>query len=237
MPAARGRWRKGTDRRDYLPLTDDVIRGHLSGKAEIGLYPLLDGDRCWWLAADFDGRTAMLDALAYLKAARAAGIHVGLEVSRSGLGAHAWLFFTAPVAAITARAIGSGLLREAISIRGHMSLASYDRLFPSQDVLPATGSVGNLIAAPLHRRHRDHGATLFLDTASMEPFKDQWAFLSSVPRISPKEANRLARGLGTYPVGAQVTRLNTPRRRRPFRRRHRSSTFGWAPASPSTDPT
>jgi hypothetical protein len=210
MPAVRGRWRKGADRRDYLPLTDDVIRGHLSGKAEIGLYPLLDGDRCWWLAADFDGRTAMLDALAYLKAGRAAGIAVGLEVSRSGLGAHAWLFFTAPVAAMTARAIGSGLLREAISIRGHMSLGSYDRLFPSQDVLPATGSVGNLIAAPLHRRHRDHGATIFLDTASMEPFEDQWAFLSSVPRISPKEADRLARRLGTITVGAQVTRLNTP---------------------------
>jgi hypothetical protein len=42
-----------------------------------------NGDRCWWLAADFDGRTAMLDALAYLKAARAAGVPAGLEVSPS----------------------------------------------------------------------------------------------------------------------------------------------------------
>jgi superfamily II DNA or RNA helicase len=210
MPAVRGRWRKGADRRDYLPLTDDVVRRHLTGEQEIGLYPLLDGDRCWWLAADFDGRTAMLDALAYVKAGRAAGASIGLEVSRSGVGAHAWLFFTAPIAATTARQIGTGLLREAMSMRGHMSLGSYDRLFPSQDVLPATGSIGNLIAAPLQRRHRDHGATVYLDTASMEPHADQWAFLSSLPRVTPREADRLARSVGSIALGAQVTRLNLP---------------------------
>jgi hypothetical protein len=74
MPAVRGGWRKGIPAadREYLPLTDEIITAHLSGDLEIGLYPLLDGDRCWWLAADFDGPAAMLDALAYLKAARAA---------------------------------------------------------------------------------------------------------------------------------------------------------------------
>src|ERR671917_349082 len=80
------------------------------------------------------GSAAMLDALAYLKAARATGAPAALEVSRSGLGAHVWQFFTAPVPAATARQVGSGLLREAIAVRGRMDLASYDRLFPSQDV-------------------------------------------------------------------------------------------------------
>lgn len=89
-PAVRGGWRKGADRREYLPLTDDVVKRYLSGDLEIGLYPLLDGDRCWWLAADFDGRTAMVDALAYLKAARTAGAPAALEVSHSGTGAHVW---------------------------------------------------------------------------------------------------------------------------------------------------
>jgi superfamily II DNA or RNA helicase len=210
MPAVRGGWRRGADRRDYLPLTDDVVKRHLSGDLAIGLYPLLDGDQCWWLAADFDGRPAMLDALAYLKAARAAGVPAGLEVSRSGTGAHAWIFFAAPVPAATARQIGTGLLREAISIRGHMSLASYDRLFPSQDVLPATGSIGNLIAAPLQRRRRDHGATVFLDVGTLEPHEDQWAYLSSLPRLSLREANRLAGRLGTVAVGAAVTKLAAP---------------------------
>ncbi|MHB1475815.1 MAG: TOTE conflict system archaeo-eukaryotic primase domain-containing protein, partial [Dermatophilaceae bacterium] len=155
MPAVRGGWRKGVaaSSREYLPLTADILESHLSGDIDVGLYPLLDGDRCWWLAADFDGSAAMLDALSYLKAARAVGAPVALEVSRSGQGAHAWLFFTAPVPAATARQVGTGLLREAIALRGRMDLSSYDRLFPSQDVLP-TGGVGNLIAAPLQGRCR-----------------------------------------------------------------------------------
>jgi hypothetical protein len=116
-PAVRGGWRKGVPaaEREYLPLAEGVITAHLSGELELGLYPLLDGDRCCWLAADFDGATALLDALAYLKAARAAGASAALEVSRSGLGAHVWLFFTAPVSAATARQVGGGLLREAVS--------------------------------------------------------------------------------------------------------------------------
>ena len=116
----------------------------------------------------------MLDALAYLKAARAAGAPAALEVSRSGLGAHVWLFFTAPVPAVTARQVGSGLLREAIAVRGRMDLSSYDRLFPSQDVVQA-GGLGNLIAAPLQGRARRRGATVFLDLATLEPHEDQWA--------------------------------------------------------------
>lgn len=164
LPTVRGGWRKGVPHRDrdYLPLTAEVITAHLSGQVHLGLYPLLDGDRCCWLAADFDGPAALLDALAYLKAARAASVPAALEVSRSGLGAHVWIFFTAPVAAETARRLGSGLLREAMALRGRMGLAGYDRLFPSQDVLPV-GGVGNLIAAPLQGRSRRDGATVFLE--------------------------------------------------------------------------
>jgi hypothetical protein len=137
-PAVRGGWRKGVrhEDRDYLPLTAEVITAHLSGELHLGLYPLLNGDRCWWLAADFDGQTAMLDALAYVKAARAVRVPAGLEVSRSGVGAHAWVFFAAPTPAEAARRLGTGLLREAMSLRGRMDLASYDRLFPSQDTAP-----------------------------------------------------------------------------------------------------
>ena len=207
-PAVRGGWRKGIPAadREYLPLTEEVLTAHLSGDAAIGLYPLLDGDRCWWLAADFDGPAAMLDALAYLKAARAAGAPAALEVSRSGMGAHAWLFFAAPVPAATARQAGTGLLREAIALRGQMDLSSYDRLFPSQDVL-ATGGLGNLIAAPLQGRCRRRGATVFLDLATLEPHEDQWAYLSSVARLSPREVAQLAKRLGQVSVGVSVDRL------------------------------
>src|SRR5580698_4851435 len=170
LPAVRGGWQAGVphDKRNYLPLTAGVLAAHLKGDAHVGLYPLLDGDRCWWMAADFDGQDALVDALMYVKAGRAFQVPVALEVSRSGIGAHVWVFFTAAVPAETARRLGSGLLREAMALRGQMSLKSYDRLFPSQDVLPS-GGLGNLIAAPLNGRSRRDGTTLFLDLATMEP--------------------------------------------------------------------
>jgi len=208
LPAVRGGWRKGIRHaeRDYLPLTAEVLAAHLSGQVHVGLYPLLDGDRCWWLAADFDGSAAMLDALNYVKAARALGVPAGLEVSRSGTGAHAWVFFTAPVQAELARRLGTGLLREAMALRGQMSLASYDRLFPSQDTLPASG-VGNLIAAPLYGRSRRDGATVFLDPATMEPHEDQWAFLSELGRVTPRETAAAAGRARKVAMGSAVERI------------------------------
>jgi superfamily II DNA or RNA helicase len=209
LPAVRGGWRKGIRHadREYLPLTTDVLAAHLSGQMHVGLYPLLDGDRCSWLAADFDGTAAMLDALNYIKAARAMGVPAGLEISRSGTGAHAWIFFTEPVPAEAARRLGTGLLREAMSLRGQMSLASYDRLFPSQDTLPASG-VGNLIAAPLYGKSRRDGTTVFLDTATMEPYEDQWAFLSTLGRMTPREAAAAANRAGRVTVGSGVERIS-----------------------------
>lgn len=88
MPAIRGYWRKGMNRADapYLPLTPDVVAQHLRGEVHLGLYPLGDDDTCWWVAADFDKEAAMLDALAYMKAARAHDVPAALEVSQSGRG-------------------------------------------------------------------------------------------------------------------------------------------------------
>jgi hypothetical protein len=86
LPAVRGGWQRGIphEKRDYLPLTTDVLAAHLKGDVHVGVYPLLDGDRCWWLAADFDGHDALTEALMYVKAGRAFGVSVALEVSRSG---------------------------------------------------------------------------------------------------------------------------------------------------------
>jgi hypothetical protein len=85
LPAVRGGWQRGIphEKRDYLPLTMDVLAAHLKGDVHVGVYPLLDRDRCWWLAADFDGQDALTDALMYVKAGRAFGVPVTLEVSRS----------------------------------------------------------------------------------------------------------------------------------------------------------
>jgi len=211
LPAVHGGWRRGIphEKRDYMPLTLDVLAAHLKGDVHVGVFPLLDGDRCWWLAADFDGQDALTEALMYVKAGRAFGVPVALEVSRSGLGMHAWTFFAAPVAAETARRLGTGLLHEAMAIRGRVNLASYDRLFPSQDLLPA-GGVGNLIALPLFRAARDRNATVFLNLENLEPHQDQWSYLSTLGHMTPKEVSRAADKAGRVPAGREVTRLAAP---------------------------
>lgn len=220
VPAVVGGWRKDArGAREYLPLTDEVMAAHLTGELHAGLYPLMASDDCRLVAADFDGSAALLDALAYLKAARAAHVPAALELSRSGTGAHVWIFFTGPVPATTARRIGAGLLREAMALRGEIDLASYDRLFPSQDFLPSSGSIGNLIALPLQGACRKRGTTVFIDLATLEPFEDQWAHLSTLDRLTPKRAEQIAESLRPLRVG-------------PGRRLRRSSATRTDPPAP-----
>lgn len=211
MPAIKGYWRKGMNRADapYLPLTPEVVDAHLRGEAHIGLYPLGDDDTCWWVAADFDKQAAMLDALAYMKAARSYGIPAALEVSQSGRGAHVWIFFAHAISASVARSVATSLLGEAFRLRGSMQLSSYDRLFPSQDIHTGRG-VGNLIAAPMNGKRRQHGTTVFLDPATLEPYEDQWAYLSSIARLSTKDVTALARQLPAPQIGHHVRRLQLP---------------------------
>lgn len=218
-PAVAGGWSRIVDKKRarHLPLTNDVLVAHLSGDVFIGLYPLLSGGECHWLAADFDGPAAMLDALAYTKAARSRRIPAALELSQSGRGAHVWIFFSGPLQAAAARAVGSWLVHEAMLLRGSMDLRSYDRLFPNQDVVPE-GGFGNLIAAPLQGSRRASGLTVFLDLATLEPHADQWAFLSTLGSLGPGEVLRLARSASRSAAGIEVkaiqpssaTKVNPP---------------------------
>jgi hypothetical protein len=96
-----------------------------------------------------------------------------------------------PVLAADARRIGFHLLREAMAARAELDLASYDRFFPAQDLLPR-GTFGNLIALPLQGKRRRTNTTVFLDPKSLEPYSDQWAFLSSLELMSADAVSSLA---------------------------------------------
>jgi superfamily II DNA or RNA helicase len=188
-----------------------VLSDHLRGRGHVGVYPLRPDDTCTVLACDFDGASSALDARAYHDAALAVGLSPLLERSRSGDGAHVWLFFADAVPASVARRLGCGLLRTAMEQRAELDLASYDRLFPSQDALPANG-FGNLIALPLQGACRRAGTTVFLDPTALEPFEDQWAALSAVTPADATDVQRLAARLDPFlrPPGSRSTVLRGP---------------------------
>jgi hypothetical protein len=177
--------------RPFLPVTDDVIRWHWSGRDAgdqpfvAGVYPLLVDETCRFLAADFDEAGWQSDALAFVRGCRRLGLVAAIERSRSGRGGHVWLFFEQAVPATLARRLGSHLLTEAMEDRPDIGLDSYDRLFPNQDTLPQ-GGFGNLIALPLQRGPRDQGNSVFVDE-DLVPRADQWAFLSGLRRIARDE--------------------------------------------------
>jgi superfamily II DNA or RNA helicase len=178
----------------FLAPVESELLGHLQGRHVMGVYPLLTDDTCWLLAIDLDGHSWRTDVTAIREACREFEVLPAIERSRSGAGAHVWFFFSEPVQARLARQFGSMLLTEAMTRSTTLGMASYDRLFPSQDTLPK-GGFGNLIALPLQQQARQRGNTLFVDE-HLEPFEDQWSYLESLPRIAPDCLQELvARGV------------------------------------------
>ncbi|MCK5023980.1 MAG: DEAD/DEAH box helicase family protein, partial [Candidatus Aenigmarchaeota archaeon] len=179
------------ENRQFLPLTDEVIRNHLLGTNPnepskrdftIGVYPLLLDETCWFLVADFDKSSWMEDVSAFFKTCSFYDVPFALERSRSGKGGHVWIFFTEPIPASLARKLGFFLLTETMERRPEIGFESYDRFFPSQDTMPK-GNFGNLIALPLQKKPREKGNTVFLNENFL-PYSDQWEFLSLLNRIS-----------------------------------------------------
>ena len=176
---------------DFDLVTDDVIRDHLEGRHTIGIYPMLLDETCYLLAVDFDKQSWMEDAAAFLETCRQMDIPAVIERSRSGNGAHVWIFFSEAVTASTARKLGCYLLTETMTRRHQLGMGSYDRLFPNQDTLPK-GGFGNLIALPLQKGPAEKDNTIFLDE-TLRPHEDQWAFLSSITRMGLPRLNEVVR--------------------------------------------
>jgi superfamily II DNA or RNA helicase len=99
-----------------------------------------------------------------------------------------------------------------MTVRAEIDLASYDRLFPAQDFMPA-GSFGNLIALPLQGTSRRRGTTIFLDPSTLRPFDDQWAFLSALGRSSPEAIESMAESVRQVAAGPLEPTYRPPRGR------------------------
>jgi superfamily II DNA or RNA helicase len=173
----------------FLAPADEQLLAHLQGRQVMGVYPLLADDTCWLLAIDLDGASWRSDVRALRETCAELGVLPAVERSRSGDGAHLWFFFSAPVPAVLARRFGLMILTDAMGRCSTLDMASYDRLFPSQDTLPK-GGFGNLIALPLQHRPRRQGNSLFVDE-QLEPYEDQWSYLEALPRIEPDRLEAL----------------------------------------------
>lgn len=226
-PACANEWRAGVcekprikcadcGHRQLMPLTDQTIYDHLAGRHTLGVYPLLADDGCHFLAIDFDDADWRADAGAFIRSCRELGVPAVLEISRSGNGAHAWLFFSSKVAARDARRLGTALVSHTCARTRQLELTSYDRLFPNQDTMPK-GGFGNLIALPLQKAPRDSGGSVFVDDA-LQPYADQWAFLASVQSMAPHdiEPTILRATGGSHPL--DVTFITDEDQQEPWKR-------------------
>lgn len=175
--------------RRFVAWSETEARRHLEGRQTAGIYPLLADETCWLVAIDLDGPGWREDVSALRESARELDVPVLVERSRSGNGAHLWVLFSRPLTSRVARAVGSFLLTRAMRRRS-ISMASYDRLFPNQDTMPA-GGFGNLIALPLQHDRRAEGCTVFLDE-DLEPYPDQWVYLAGVQRLDGEQAEQIA---------------------------------------------
>ena len=209
QPVCVNEWRRGVcdkktykcaecPNRDFAPLTSQDVYRHLEGKDEnccdvVGLYAIMPDNNCSFLCTDFDDKNCKHgykdDVLAFVGVCRDWQIPYAIERSRSGNGAHVWIFFEEPLPAFKARRLGNAILTEAMNRDGRMSFNSYDRFFPNQDRLPE-GGFGNLVALPLQGQARKNLNSVFVDDDFLA-YKDQWTFLYNIKKLRQDDVDKL----------------------------------------------
>lgn len=188
---------------NYKQLSGNVIMNHLIGEKTdgsdvIGLYPMFPDETCNFLVFDFDNHDDknfgddyantndewIEEVNAMRMICKNNQIDVLVERSRSGKGAHIWLFFKEPIPASAARKFGTALLTKGAETVNLESFKSYDRMLPAQDHLPE-GGLGNLIALPLQGQALKNGNSAFIDE-EWNAYSNQWKRLQEVHKLSKK---------------------------------------------------
>ena len=190
--------------RAYKELTPGTVMEHMKGNDPHGndvvaIYPMLENNVCQLLVFDFDNhergseqtdhankdRTWMEEVDALRRICRALDIDAVTERSRSGRGAHVWIFFREMVPAKLARKFGFALLEKGAESIDLKSFGYYDRMIPAQDALPR-GGLGNVIALPLQGLALKSGNSAFVDE-NWNAYEDQLKALGSARRLTRKE--------------------------------------------------
>ena len=193
---------KNCKNRSYKTITKKDILNHLQGNAYnasdvIGVYPLLSNGTCRFMVFDFDNHdkdaeekdfansddTWVEEVESMREICVLNGIEPLVERSRSGRGAHVWIFFDKPIAASLVRKFGFALLDKGAEQINLKSFKYYDRMLPAQDSLPEDSAVGNLIALPLQGKALQDGNSAFID-GNWNAYPNQWETLFNKPRLS-----------------------------------------------------
>ena len=193
---------KDCKNRSYKTITKKDILNHLQGNAYnasdvIGVYPLLSNGTCRFMVFDFDNHdkgaeekdfansddTWVEEVESMREICVLNGIEPLVERSRSGRGAHVWIFFDKPIAASFVRKFGFALLDKGAEQINLKSFKYYDRMLPAQDSLPEDSAVGNLIALPLQGKALQDGNSAFID-GNWNAYPNQWETLFNKPRLS-----------------------------------------------------
>ena len=191
----------------YKELTGQVLYEHLIGAREdasdvIGLYPMFPDETVNFLVFDFDCHDDkiggddganfesdwMTEVNAFRKICEINEVPVLVERSRSGKGAHVWIFFEKPILASVARRFGTALLSKGAESVNMRSFKYYDRMLPAQDHIPLntkTGKpgLGNLVALPLQGQALKLGNSVFIDE-NWNVYPNQWECLKEVKKLS-----------------------------------------------------
>ena len=175
---------------NYQKYDKDIILKHLKGEISLGLYPIKDNERVKLIALDFDEKDYKKEVLKVKEIASYYGIDGAIEISKSGNGAHFWIFFDEWVLAKGARKIAHFLLNEAFE-KGYIdNLDSFDRLVPNQDKTQDSNKFGSLIALPLSGKMASQNTTIFVDEY-FEKYQNQFGYLASVKKVDLFTYNQL----------------------------------------------